>query len=94
MTRQEFIYHAQKSGLYRRNIGQGAVATLADLIAQPMSCKPVSYGEMRYKTPSPSQHIGKLIAAGFARLNLDATAYEATIDGVAWLAALKQHNLA
>lgn len=37
--------------------------------------------------------MGKLIAAGLARLNPDAKQYEATDDGRQWLAKLAKHNL-
>ncbi len=93
MTPTTFTNRTRALGLHRKYIGPDAVAELAQVVQCPAPCVEKAGWVDRSKAPSPLRSMGKLIAAGLARLNRDAGHYEATDDGRKWLADLAKHNL-
>ena len=85
MTPTTFTNRTRKLGLYRKHIGPDAVSELALIIQTPFPCIAKAGWEDRSKAPSTLKSMGKLIAAGLAKLNREASQYEATDDGRKWL---------
>jgi len=85
MTPTTFTNRTRKLGLHRKYIGPDAVAELAQVVQSPFPCVAKAGWEDRSKAPSTLKSMGKLIAAGLARLNPDAKQYEATDEGRKWL---------
>jgi len=85
MTPTTFAKHMRKKGLYIKYIGLDAVDDLSQVVQAPFPCVAKAGWEDRSKAPSTLKSMGKLIAAGMARLNPDAKQYEATDDGREWL---------
>ena len=93
MTPTTFTNRTRKLGLHRRYIGPDAVAELAQVVQAPGPCVPKAGWEDRSKPPSTLRSMGKLIAAGLARLNPDANHYEATDDGREWLGKIIESGI-
>jgi hypothetical protein len=93
MTPTTFTNRTRKLGLHRRYIGPDAVAELAQVVQAPVPCVPKAGWEDRSKPPSTLRSMGKLIAAGLARLNPDANHYEATDDGREWLGKIIESGI-
>ena len=85
MTSTTFTNRMQRLGLYKKNIGPDAVSELAQIVQTPFPCIAKAGWADRSKAPSALKGMGKLIAAGLARLNPDSNHYEATDDGRKWL---------
>ena len=89
MTPTQFTNTTRRHGLYRKGMGIEAARELAYLAATKSVpvIKPVSW-EKRSAPPSQLKFMGKLIAAGFAKL--DGDHYEATQEGREWLAQISK----
>ena len=91
---KRFVGHSKKTG---RAILIDAAGernkNWRSIVQCPAPCVEKAGWVDRSKAPSPLRSMGKLIAAGLARLNPDAKQYEATDDGRQWLAKLAKHNL-
>lgn len=86
MTLYQFTVATRRHGLYRKGIGLEATRELALLVQKPVPViKPTSWHD-RSVAPSCLKWMGKLITAGFAKL--DGDHYRATQEGVAWLAKI------
>ena len=87
-TPTQFTNTTRRHGLYRKGMGVEATRELRYLVKAkkvPL-VKPVSW-EQRSAPPSQLKYMGKLISAGFARLNGDH--YEPTPEGCEWLAQIE-----
>lgn len=93
MTATTFTNRARALGLHRKYIGPNAVAELAQVVQTPFPCVAKAGYEDRSKAPSTLKSMGKLIAAGLARLNPDLNHYEATPEGREWLSKIIALNL-
>lgn len=91
MTIYQFTVATRRHGLYRKGMGLEATRELALLVQQPVPViKPKSWHE-RSIAPSRLKWMGKLIVAGFAKL--DGDHYRATPEGQSWLGKLIEHNI-
>lgn len=91
MTPAQFTNTTRQYGLDRKGMGIEATRELALLIQAPVPViKPKSWHE-RSIHPSCLKWMGKLIAAGFARL--DGDHYRATQEGVEWLGKIIELNI-
>lgn len=93
MTPTTFTNRTRKLGLYRKHIGPDAVSELAQIVQTPFPCIAKAGWEDRSKAPSTLRSMGKLIAAGLAYLNREASQYEATDDGREWLGKIIDSGL-
>ena len=80
-----FLQQSKRAGIYRKGLGVGAVADLAVLAESPVPLREPETWRERSIQPSSLPNLGKLVAAGFAKLNRDAKEYFATPDGLVWL---------
>lgn len=91
MTPVQFTKTTRQHGLYRKGMGLEATRELALLVQAPVPViKPTSWHE-RSVAPSCLKWMGKLITAGFAKL--DGDHYRATPEGQSWLGKLIEHNI-
>lgn len=91
MTPARFTETTRQHGLYRRGMGLEATRDLATLVQAPVPLLPRDDAGDRKKQPSRLKWMGKLITAGFAKLEGDH--YRATPEGVEWLGKIIERRL-
>lgn len=80
-----FLQRSRQAGFYRKGLGIGAVNDLAALAESPVPLREPETWRERSIAPSDLPNLGKLVAAGFAKLNRESKQYHATPDGLKWL---------